>query len=78
MEGVEEIENFLVAIAGSGGWVTQEVSTARGAIAFFLDCQIRRLPMSLLSLPKMMCGTMPLDHWPRNSARISSAARGAS
>jgi len=66
------------AIAGSGGCVTHDVSMSRGARGFFLDCQIRRLPTSSLSLPKMMCGNMPLVHCPRNSARNSPAARSAS
>ncbi len=56
----------------------QVVATSRGAAACRDDCQIRRLPTSRVPRAKIMCGTMPLAHWPRSRARSSPAARGGS
>ena len=56
----------------------QLVATSRGASGWRCDCQTRRLPTSCAPSAKIMCGIIPLPHWPRNNARISSAARGAS
>ncbi len=56
----------------------QDVSTSRGASSWRSDCQIRRLPTSGTSGAKIMCGSIPFDHWPRNSACSSPAARAAS
>ena len=56
----------------------QVVATARGASGCRLDCQTRRLPTSFDPSAKIMCGSIPLSHWPRNRARSSSAARAGS
>ncbi len=54
------------------------VATSRGTPARVRDFHTRRLPTSREPSAKIMCGSIPLSHWPRNSARSSSAARGAS
>ena len=63
------------AIATSGGWVMHDVSTSRGASACRFDCQTRWLPTSFTPSAKIMCGSIPFAHWPRNNARSSPAAR---
>ena len=65
-------------MAAIGGCVMHDVSTSRGASGKRCDCQIRLLPTSRTSAAKIMWGSIPFAHWPRNSARSSEAARGAS
>ena len=49
-----------------------------GANARVLDLQIVRLPASWLPSAKIMCGSIPLAHCARSSARSSAAARSGS